>query len=37
MAVTASRWRAAAIVSRSQPDGSWQIVFDNPLSHAEPR
>lgn len=24
------------IVSRRQPDGSWQIVFDNPLSHTEP-
>jgi|tagenome__1003787_1003787.scaffolds.fasta_scaffold20752516_3 ketosteroid isomerase-like protein len=22
------------MVSRRQPDGSWQIVFDNPLSHA---
>jgi ketosteroid isomerase-like protein len=25
------------IVSRRQPDGTWQIVFDNPLSHAQPR
>ena len=22
------------MVSRRQPDGSWRIVFDNPLSHA---
>jgi hypothetical protein len=28
----ANRCRAAAIVSRRQPDKSWLIVLDNPLS-----